>query len=253
VGWLIVGVLLVVVPDVRLLALAGYLPMLIVGLPLGWPDVDYSTVFTVALATQVWSVAGGALLARALLVGRRRAADRCVCCGRGPAPERWATPAAVGRCGRWAVGVAVVVPVLYALTRFAWLVGIPLGMSDAQLAEAHRSGGVWVGAGLGAFAVVGAVLTLGLVQRWGEVFPRWMVGLAGRRVPIALAVVPATLVAVLVMSAALSVLAVGAPAMMGNAAGAPMLLWPFWSVALAVAALAYQRRRRGPCAVCRRA
>ena len=27
---------------------------------------------------------------------------------------------------------------------------------------------------------------LGLVQRWGEVFPRWMIGLSGRRVPIAL-------------------------------------------------------------------
>ena len=40
---------------------------------------------------------------------------------------------------------------------------------------------------------------LGLVQRWGEVFPRWMIGLAGRRVPIALAVVPASLVSVLLI------------------------------------------------------
>ncbi len=45
----------------------------------------------------------------------------------------------------------------------------------------------------------GAVLTLGLVQRWGEVFPRWMIGLAGCRVPIALAVVPASLVSVLLV------------------------------------------------------
>ncbi len=40
---------------------------------------------------------------------------------------------------------------------------------------------------------------LGLVHRWGEVFPRWMIGLAGRRVPIALAVVPASLVSVLLI------------------------------------------------------
>ena len=52
---------------------------------------------------------------------------------------------------------------------------------------------------LATFGLVGAVLILGLVQRWGEVFPRWMIGLAGRRVPIALAVVPASLVSVLLI------------------------------------------------------
>lgn len=45
------------------------------------------------------------------------------------------------------------------------------------------------------------MLTLGLIQRWGEVFPRWMIGLRGRRVPPMLAVIPAALVAVLVTSA----------------------------------------------------
>lgn len=37
---------------------------------------------------------------------------------------------------------------------------------------------------------------VGLVARWGEVFPRWLPGLRGRRVPISLAVVPAALGAV---------------------------------------------------------
>ena len=45
----------------------------------------------------------------------------------------------------------------------------------------------------------GLLLMLGLVQRWGEVFPRWMIGLAGRRVPMALAVVPASLASVLLV------------------------------------------------------
>ncbi|MEU0525991.1 hypothetical protein [Streptomyces niveus] len=38
-----------------------------------------------------------------------------------------------------------------------------------------------------------AVAAVGLVARWGEVLPRWMPGLGGRRVPTAAAVVPATI------------------------------------------------------------
>ncbi|UYM07176.1 hypothetical protein [Solicola gregarius] len=38
-----------------------------------------------------------------------------------------------------------------------------------------------------------AFTAIGLVARWGEVFPRWLPGLRGRRVPISLAVVPAAL------------------------------------------------------------
>ncbi len=55
-------------------------------------------------------------------------------------------------------------------------------------------------------ALVGALLMLGLVQRWGEVFPRWMIGLAGRRVPIALAVVPASIVSVLLIVGGIAIL-----------------------------------------------
>lgn len=38
-----------------------------------------------------------------------------------------------------------------------------------------------------------ALLTLGLVRPWGEVVPRWIPVLGGRRVPVAAAVVPAGL------------------------------------------------------------
>lgn len=38
-----------------------------------------------------------------------------------------------------------------------------------------------------------AFLAIGLIARWGEVFPRWIPGLAGRRVPIFAAVVPAAI------------------------------------------------------------
>lgn len=43
-----------------------------------------------------------------------------------------------------------------------------------------------------------ALLTLGLVQEWGEVFPRWMPGIGGREVPAAFAVGAATTGALLV-------------------------------------------------------
>ncbi len=108
---------------------------------------------------------------------------------------------------------------------------------------------------------------LGLVQRWGEVFPRWSFGLAGRRVPIALAVVPASLVAVLLLVGGIGIWA-GLPQMVANlaAGGAagnglivdtifqvgPTLLFPVWGVALAVATLGYYYRRRGPCRECGR-
>ncbi len=58
---------------------------------------------------------------------------------------------------------------------------------------------------------------LGLVQRWGEVFPRWMIGLAGRRVPIALAVVPASIVSVLLIVGGIGIWS-GLAQMVANAA-----------------------------------
>jgi hypothetical protein len=127
---------------------------------------------------------------------------------------------------------------------------------------------MWIsGLFLATFGLVGAVLMLGLVQRWGEVFPRWMVGLAGRRVPIALAVVPASLVSVLLVVGGISIwsgyaqmvaaLVAGGAEGIGLIGGVvfqvgPTLLFPVWGVALAVATLGYYYRRRGPCRVCGR-
>jgi len=101
---------------------------------------------------------------------------------------------------------------------------------------------------------------LGLVQRWGEVFPRWMIGLAGRRVPLALAVIPASIVAVLLVEGGIAIWSgYGQLADAAAASGqdlwivvGPTLLFPGWGVALAVAALGYYFRRRGPCSVCGR-
>ncbi|MEO3770156.1 hypothetical protein [Micromonospora sp. B9E7] len=254
-GWAVAFLLAVVVPDARVLVVLGYLPILIVGAPFGWPPIDYSDVFNWALFARFAALAGGLLLAGAVLTWQRRTARACVGCGRGDTDRGWTTPAAAARWGRWAAGTAAVIPLTYALTRFAWAAGIPLGISREFLTEMQETGLVWAGFGLGAFATVGAILTLGLVQRWGERFPRWMVGLAGRRVPVTLAVVPATLVAIAVTAATLGLLSnpefwrlTGGFSL----TGAPMLLWPLWGVALGAATYAYHLRRRGTCRRCGR-
>ena len=41
----------------------------------------------------------------------------------------------------------------------------------------------------------------GLVRRWGEIFPRWIPFLPGKRVPLAMANVPASVISVLVTAA----------------------------------------------------
>ncbi|MFK3980945.1 hypothetical protein ACI2K4_11270 [Micromonospora sp. NPDC050397] len=248
-GWATVGLLVLVVPDMQVLALAGYLPMLVVGAPFGWPPVEYSEIFDWPMINKIWAVAGGLLLARTLFAWRSRTAARAGSDGAGTAGAGWTTAASAARWGRWVTWIAAVIPVLYAVTRFAWVFDIGLGMTDAEMRELRETGAVWAGAGLAAFAVLGAVLTVGLIRPWGERFPRWMVGLAGRRVPVMLAVVPATLVAALVASAGIGLFSV--PDLWSmvadlNLAVLPALLWPLWGVTLGAAALAYHLRRREP-------
>lgn len=244
--------LLVVVPDVQVLTTTGYAPILIIGAPFGWPPVDYADVFTWALANKAFVMVGGVLLARTALVWLFRTGGWCLSCGRGAAGRSWSSAESAARWGRWATYVAAAIPLLYAVSRLAWLANIPLGISAEFLREMWDNGMVWAGSGLAAFAVVGAVLTLGLVQRWGERFPRWMIGLSGRRVPIMLAVAPATLVAIAVTAAGLSLYSSPELWRAGafSFATVPMLLWPLWGIALGAAALAYHLRRRGACAHC---
>ena len=239
-GWMVAGALLVILPEPDVLVLVGYAPLLIVGAPFGWPPVEYSEVFTWPLLNQAFSILGGFLLAATLVAWQRRTRAH-------DGAPAWATPAAAARWGRWATYVAVGVPLIYAATRYAWLLGIPLLVNDEFIDVLHADGAAWAGAWLATFAVIGAVLTLGLVQRWGERFPRWMIGLAGRPVPIMLAVAPASLVSVLVTSGGLALSS--QPARFAEIGGGtliylPQLLWPVWGAALAAATLAYHLRRR---------
>nr|BFE87248.1 hypothetical protein GCM10020093_098490 [Planobispora longispora] len=181
-AWAAAFTLVVLVPDQRGLVALAYAPIFLVGLPWGWPDADY---FATALPWPVLNLlictAGGVLWAAAALAFQRRTGDRCESCGRSHdrAPS-WTDPASAARWGGRAAYVAFVIPLFYAVVRWAWALEIPLLFSAEELRWLHESGLVWAGAGLATLAALGGVLTLGLAQRWGEVWPRWVIGLAGR-------------------------------------------------------------------------
>jgi hypothetical protein len=241
-AWITAAGLLVAIPDARVLIALAYAPLVLAGAPFGWPPADFRDAIPWPVINQLILIIGGVLWAATALAFAERTRDGDL------TRAGWTSPRAAARWGRWAVAVAVVVPLLYAITRYAWGLGIPLGISERFLHEL-RTSGLWLaGAGLATVAVCGALLTLGLVQRWGEVFPRWLPGLGGKRVPPALAIVPASLMALVVTSAGLSFirlfLAGRAPAE-GWATIAPELIWPVWGVALGAATLAYYYRRRG--------
>ena len=251
--------LTVVLPDYRLLLTVAYTPILLVGGLFGWPEgYGLLDLYKWPVVHQFILAAGGLAWAAAAVTYLRRISDACARCGRTAVPSRWTTPDAAARWGRWAVAVAVVIPVLYAVTRWAWALGVPLGISEAFLREGQRTG-LWIaGATLASMGIGGAILTLGLTQRWGEIFPRWIPGLAGRRVPPRLATIPAALVSVLVTTAGFMYVRMTVAGYYGRflaqnwAAVAPELLWPAWGAALGAATLAYHYRRRGRCPACDR-
>lgn len=153
----------------------------------------------------------------------------------------WTRPESAARWGRIATIVAIICALPYGLIRMTWLTPWPYGMDTAELAGTPeiRLHGVL----LGAAALCGALLTSGLISRWGEVWPRWMPGVRGRPVPVRAAVVPGAVVATLFACASLpfaaQVVQAGEPAM--------LLIFPFpiWALALGIAVLGYALRRRG--------
>lgn len=146
-----------------------------------------------------------------------------------------------------AVGVAVAVPVIYASTRILWALGIPFGLSPEFYSEGLQVGMWHSGLALAIAGLLGALLTLGLVQRWGERFPRWTGPLVGRRVPILLATIPAGIVTLAMFTGGMgmihSVLLNGVSIDGNWVTIGPTLLFPLWALALGWATYAYRARR----------
>ncbi|MEH0934583.1 hypothetical protein [Micromonospora psammae] len=98
-----------------------------------------------------------------------------------PEFSRHRTAAVWIRAGRIATYVAMACPLPYALIRLAWSWGWAVGAPEPFVVPLLRNQpeNVYIEPTLASFATGGAVLTFGLVCRWGRV-SRWLPGL---RVP----------------------------------------------------------------------
>ena len=104
----------------------------------------------------------------------------------------------VGRPVPRHVAVAAHLTALTVLPSGVWRVvlgcGVTLGFARADLeADGIPGRGTVMVVFLTVLTEALALLTLGLVKPWGEVVPRWVPALGGRRVPPAAAVVPAAI------------------------------------------------------------
>ncbi|MFD6446796.1 hypothetical protein ACFWEJ_16945 [Promicromonospora sp. NPDC060204] len=134
--------------------------------------------------------------------------------------------------------VAATGPLPYALVRLSWLTPWPQFGEGLDLSTR-----IW-GLTLSSGAWLGVFLTIGLIRPWGEVFPRWMPGLAGRRVPIAAAAVPGGLIAATVTFTAVPMLIMfGEQSLAQGVWGAIIFPCWYWGPALALAVWGYVAHR----------
>lgn len=121
--------------------------------------------------------------------------------------------------------VAAACALPYAVARASWLTPWPLLGGGAEMFAAEPEMRL-TGLLLGLAMLTGGVLTLGLILPWGERFPRLLAGIGGRAVPVAFAVLPATVVSVLFTAAGVEFAIEG----VGPAKETLLLLltFPFW-------------------------
>jgi len=159
---------------------------------------------------------------------------------------------------RWASRLAHVIPFLVlpsGLWRLGLVAGSSMGMRDQDNLPTHLHGlgeHLYV-VGLTLFSEAVALTALGMVKQWGEVVPRWIPWLGGRRVAPYAAIIPATL-------GSLALIAIWTYAFRGiytgdflqffsNDAAAVLMIACYtplnlWGPALLVLTWAYYRRRR---------
>lgn len=143
--------------------------------------------------------------------------------------------------GWWLTVVAICGPLPYGLLRMTWLTPWPVGIPvDALRDNPYLR---VFGLCLGLAALGGAVLTSGLISRWGAVYPRWFPGVGGRAVSPTWPAVLATVVGVAVTVAGRSMVQMAIADHGSNAELLFILPFPLWGPCLVGAAYAYYRRR----------
>ncbi|MCC3761946.1 hypothetical protein K3N28_02530 [Glycomyces sp. TRM65418] len=216
-------VLLLIVPDVRVLQNFTYL------------FFGHTGLWDLALGAMVVSIVGGVLWALAAVAQLSRGRSLL----------------AAARAPRWGAAVTYASALLalpYPLVRLSWAVGLPLGVPDGYVDTMTGLERLGLAVLFGGLPIAGAVLTLGLVRPWGEVFPRWIPVLRGRRVPIWAAVVPGAWVAIILLQGGMRVTTVTVGALddmtwSNWGEGLPGLFFLPWGATLAAAVYAYAIRR----------
>ncbi|CAM3334387.1 hypothetical protein KIPE111705_03195 [Kibdelosporangium persicum] len=153
---------------------------------------------------------------------------------------------------RWAVWAAYAVP-LCVLLSAVWRTG------EAFTQEVGLVSGGWYLLLLTGLSMGAALLTLGLVHRWGERIPRWVPLVGGRNIPVRAAVIPALAGGVLVIVICLywvlntlfgfverGVILIGDDNGLPTPGPSVMALyipWLAWGPLVVALALAYRRRR----------
>lgn len=250
------AVVTVMLTDTLLLAYLGY------ALSLQFPPVPTPVIWqaVMLLGPLLWIIvwAGAEKTSRRIREDSHRHLTETVQVEDSAAGHRRADGDSAGRVGRStsvtasakiAVAVAVIVPGFYALTRVLWAVGIPFGLSSGLFDEGQRVGLWHSGLALALAAIGGILLTLGLIQRWGERLPTWLGPLGGKRVPITLATIPATIVSLAIFTGGVGLVRTifsGTPEIFADSwwvTIGPTLLFPLWAVALGWATYAYRERR----------
>ncbi|MER6256054.1 NYN domain-containing protein [Streptomyces sp. NPDC001584] len=253
-GWAQALALTVALQDYTLIAVVAFAPLLVVfaftGVP--GPQGGVGEILYWHRDNLLILFVGGVLWTLAVLAYQRRTRGLCAHCGRGGRAAAWTAPESAARWGRRAVLIAVLSSIPYDVTRVAWFFGYPMGITDAFLEDMQDTPGMLgIGLGLAIASTAGGVLTHGLVARWGEVWPRWVPFKAGRPVALATAIVPALLVAVVLIPGGLQMIR-GGDQPFGWGTNYPAMLWVVWGAALGAATLGYYFRRRGTCGHCAR-
>lgn len=138
----------------------------------------------------------------------------------------------------------------YTIARASWLTPWPL-LAPGGLDVAADPEVLFTGLSLGTAMLVGGLLTLGLIMPWGRRFPGWMAGLGGRPVPVALAVVPASVVAALFTVGGIDMMLSVIEGTLSDGSFGQVLefviAFPFWlwGPLLALATWGYAMDRRG--------